>query len=162
MTKPRLSLSDDELRRLYVDERLTMQEIGDRYGVTRQRVQQRLGEMGVAGILRHDSIDETTLRTLYQNHRLSIPEIAAKLKTSSNQVQRELTRHGIRRPHLTDFFVEKYTREDIERVYITEGLDQIDSAKKLGMGLKRFKEILRIYGITHRHRGIPFTRKPKK
>lgn len=39
--------SAEELRRLYWDERLTMREIGERFGVSRQRIHQKMEALGI-------------------------------------------------------------------------------------------------------------------
>jgi DNA-directed RNA polymerase sigma subunit (sigma70/sigma32) len=60
-----------EMAKLY-ENGMTLQEIGDRYGISRQRVQQRFRAAGLAQLVRpskYTLIDKTRLETLYARER---------------------------------------------------------------------------------------------
>ena len=145
-------LPDDEtLRDLYTEKLLTMRQIAERYGVTIQRVQQRLAEMGVKGRTRRAPLDAGTLRALYCDARLTHEEIASHLDVSVSQVERDLRTNRITRPRLIENLASRHTRAEVEQVYIAEGLFQVAAAEKLGVSVHMFQELLVRYGITYRH-----------
>jgi len=152
---------DNTLIKLYEDQGLSMPKIGERYGVSRQRVHQRLSELGIRGRRWRSNLDPETLQQLYCLSRFSKQEIASKLGVSPHKVQRALSHYGIRRPKIAEHLASAHTREEIEQIYVTEGVHQTDAAKRLGMSLPSFKALLQHYGITHRHHGIPYSARPR-
>ena len=77
---------------------LTLQEIGDRYGISRQRVQQRFKEAGLAHLARppkYTLIDKDRLETLYVGERLSIAKICEAFGIKSHLVNQALKFHKI-------------------------------------------------------------------
>jgi predicted DNA-binding protein (UPF0251 family) len=146
---------DKILVNLYNKKRLTLEQIGERYGVSRQRVHQRLSALGVGRISRKVVLDADTLRSLYVESRLDTDKIAARLKVSKNQVVCELRRHGIKRPPVREYLASVYSQAEVARLYITEGLLQADAAARLGIATRSFRDLLVQYGITYRHAGLP-------
>jgi len=99
--KPIPSPPTDELRRLYVDERLSLEELGVRYSVSAGTVKQWLHQ---AKIGRRWPAWQTTaqaehLRALYVDQQLSTTEIAARERVTPSMVWYALVYHQIpRRP----------------------------------------------------------------
>lgn len=86
----------EEMIRLYREEGLSMQQIGDRYGIIRQSVQARLARAGVARLPpKHARISKERLAALYADDRLSLGKIAAALETSLHVVRLALEFHRI-------------------------------------------------------------------
>jgi DNA-binding transcriptional regulator LsrR (DeoR family) len=151
--------SDDILAELYSVQRLTMEQIGDRYGVTAQRVQQVLAKANIPRNPRPESgkgIHRDVLAKLYLVEKLPIEEIAAKLQVPPSRVRNQVKRHGLRRRRIVDRFAEPLTRERVEEVYVRQGKTQVEAAAELGMSTVPFLALLRKFGITHRHSaGVP-------
>lgn len=87
-----------EMARLYREEELTFQQIGDRFGVSRQTVHQRIRGMGIelpARPLRAEATDKKRLDDLYSVQKLSFAKIARALDTTPFAVLRALEKHRI-------------------------------------------------------------------
>ncbi len=90
----------NEMQRLYFEEDLTLEQIADHYGVTRQAVHERFTRNGVK--LHTDrkkpriKVDKKALIELYENEKLPVMEVAKYLKVSYAVLQRELARHNIK------------------------------------------------------------------
>jgi IS30 family transposase len=87
--------------RLYQDEGLTMQQIAQKFGLSRQAVHCRLTRAGVQSRpswQRHPRmIDRETLVRLYTNEQIPVSKLARMLKTDARTIERELKRHSIER-----------------------------------------------------------------
>ncbi len=86
-----------EMARLYKSG-LTLEEIGDRYGISRQRVQQRFKEAGLTHIERppkYTIIDKVRLETLYAAERLSIAKIGEAFGVKLHLIRQALEFHTI-------------------------------------------------------------------
>ncbi len=90
MAKP---ISPDELKRLYLDEKLSVSEIGSRLGLSPQRVYDRFRENGIS--LRTGLLSKEELTDLYQNQKLTIKEIAKQTGYSVCTVRRRLDQYEI-------------------------------------------------------------------
>lgn len=99
-----------EMRRLYEDEKRTLREIADHFGVTWQAIHERLVRAGVP--MRQKStvkrlLERETLVQHYIDEGLTIGETAKRLKTDVLRVSEELERHGIEK-RSRGFFKRKY------------------------------------------------------
>jgi predicted DNA-binding protein (UPF0251 family) len=157
----RIRKSNSEIERLYFDEGLTFQQVGDRLGITRQAVQDRLRRGGLKGRPRTARLlDLQTLVRLYLTEHLSQAEIAASLGVGRKALERELTRHGIerrkggKRKHID--------RDLLERLYVTDGLTQVEAAAKLGVGVPVLLRNLRDHEISFRHKAHKQKPRPKR
>ncbi len=77
---------------------MTQQEIGDRYGISRQRVQQRFKEAALSHIERPPKftlIDKDCLETLYAGGRLAIAKIGEAFGVKSHLIRQALAFHKI-------------------------------------------------------------------
>jgi predicted DNA-binding protein YlxM (UPF0122 family) len=123
----------NEIKRLYVDEELTLQEVGDRVGLTRQGVHERLKYAGIPSRMRKvphykmrlPLVARDALWKLYVVECLTIKAVADRLGFSCSAVYRMLKTHDIPRrkgPPL----LEKYNRLrtlDLGETAIIEGLN---------------------------------------
>lgn len=82
----------------YINGGLTLQEIGSKIGVSRQRVHQILKQNGVAARPknpRRRTLDRDLLESLYIEDRKNLSEVMEAVGASHPIVKRELERHGI-------------------------------------------------------------------
>lgn len=100
----KVNLPEDELRELYVNQSLTMEEIAARYNVGASSVRRRLGEMGVVSrargpkglqLLPHHEMKESDLREMYLEQKLSIPQIAELAGWGRETVRQRMIEYGI-------------------------------------------------------------------
>jgi transposase len=151
-----------ELRRLYEVEGLSMSQIGKRFGVSRQRVHQRLHEAGVQGrpnTSRPMFLDRDILYQLFVIRELTREEVGKHIGVSPAIVARELRRHNLLRPSPND--PRRIDRHLLYRLYVTDGLDQREVAEKVGLSTRIVRRELRRHNIDFRHRPgqkNPFTR----
>jgi predicted DNA-binding protein (UPF0251 family) len=154
---PHKKLPDNQtLTDLYQKDLLTMSEIARRYQSTRQAVQAALASLGIPR-RRSPELDPYVLHHLLVECGLTPGEIAKKLRVTNNRVIKELRRHNIRRPPRYVQVALRHSRADIERVYKTEGLNQTQAARKLGISRNAFCALLLHHGITYRK-----TKRPNK
>lgn len=149
---------DAELERLYIEENLSMPAIGLIYGVSRQRVHQRIQK---ADIKRPKlSLDRATLKKLYVREELKLQQVAERLGVTEGFVRSELRRYEIplrpRKRH-------RFGRELLYKLYVTDGMLMREVAKKLGCGQTSIANEIKRNCITERHstsarRKLLFTR----
>lgn len=87
-----------EMARLYQEEGLTFQQIGDRFGISRQTVHERIRGMGIelpARPSKAEAIDKKRLEDLYSIQNLSFAKVARALDTTPFVVLRALEKHRI-------------------------------------------------------------------
>ena len=132
-----------------------MAQIGSRYGITAQGVQYHLARLGIRAVSRRVDLDRGTLHSLYIDSRLTSREIAKRLGVGRSKVKEELARYGIRRPRGLDHFASLHSHSEIEKLYIVQGMHQMEAAAKLGITRKMFGRLLTHYRIEHRHRCGP-------
>ncbi len=81
-----------ELTELY-ENGMTYQEIGDGYGISGQRVQQRFKDAGLVHLQcppKYTLIDKVRLKTLYAEERLSIGKIGDPFGVNSHLIRQAL------------------------------------------------------------------------
>ncbi len=148
---------DTELRRLYIDEQLPMEKIGQMFGVSRQRVHQRIQPTGIVRPKR--ILDRADLEQLYVQKKLPIYKVAQALGVSSSFVLKTLHRYGIPLRYKKCTF----DYDHLYRLYVTEGMIMIEIAEKFGCNVGTVANELVRNGIFERHnpavrRKKPFTR----
>lgn len=144
------------LKDLYSVQRLTLEQIGERYGVTAQRVQQVFAKANIPRNPRPRArVDREALESLYKLEKLPLEEIAAKLGMSTSAVGVALGRYGLKRRGIADRFPEPLTKKQIEAIYVKQGKTQKEAAAELGMSVEPFLALLRKFGIMHRHTRHP-------
>jgi transposase len=92
-----ITASTSELRRLYEIEGLTLQQIADRFGVSRQAVHERLKRNGFNPRSRGTpkQLDRELVIDLYVKQSLPVLKIAKMLKVTDRTVSRALIRYGV-------------------------------------------------------------------
>ena len=89
----------DEMLRLYQDENMSLQQVGDHFGIKRQAVHDRFKRAGIN--LRSNTakirtaLDREVLTKLYEEDQLTIGQISKKLNVCFAKVSAEFKRHGI-------------------------------------------------------------------
>jgi transposase len=98
---PRTDITNDEIRRLYLDQGWTAEEIASHLDCGTSTVYTRLDRLGVArrpARPRHDSRPTTAvLRELYVTNRLSLRQIAEQFDVTAQAVHHWMTAAGIER-----------------------------------------------------------------
>lgn len=94
----RVHIDSLELRRLYIDEKISTREIGKKLGCSFSTISNRLIRDGVlvrkSCSIRCD-LDENVLRKMYLEDKLDAPEIALVFKCSDGTVKNYLHEYGI-------------------------------------------------------------------
>ena len=97
---PKLKISRDDVRRLYVKKGLTLREIADRTGTSHQNVHHHLKYLDVelrktGGVKRRPRFARRLLNGLYVKQRMSMSAVGRELGVSADVVKRDLDRYGI-------------------------------------------------------------------
>ena len=102
-----MAITIEEIRRLYVEEDLTLQQVGDRVGITRQAVQQRLRGAGImrrptghrygprAHEIAKQSLDLDLLIRQYVEEKQGINRLAKIYGLSFELLRRVLVTEGV-------------------------------------------------------------------
>src|ERR1700741_4094678 len=89
-------LTEELLRKLYIDEWLTTYQIGDKVGCSNTAVQNALRRFGIPiHQYRVKGMDKDNLYELYVNQKLSLIKISEMLGCNNETVRKALQRHGI-------------------------------------------------------------------
>lgn len=152
-------VADQQLRRLYLDERRPLTEIADRAGLSVAGVRSRLARLGIqrrqrpAPRLRDDSIDVEKARDLYVEEGMSLRAIADVLGTTPDKLQVRLTRAGVtlREPGRWGPRVTPLDRHWLVDAYLTRRLAIDEMAAEAGCSAAHIRNELRRHGV-HRRR----------
>ena len=101
-TGRRITIMDnaDTLRRMYVDEHMSVPKIAEEMGVSESTLYRRLRDHGIerrgkGG--RDDDFTAEQLESMYHDHEMSTREIAVELEVNYKVVLRRMDEHGIER-----------------------------------------------------------------
>lgn len=87
-----------EMKKLFEVDKLTMEEIGRRYGIIKQAVQARLAKLGVGRRPnKYTLIDKHLLEKNYSDNSLSIDKIAKKMNVSKHSIESALIFYKIQK-----------------------------------------------------------------
>ena len=138
----------EELRRLYLDERLTTREIADRVGLASHQVWRLLTRAGVRMRQRgvQPQFGEEDLRRWYEDEGLSTIEISRRTGLSTSGVHSALVRAGIpRRPMAgPELPIDDRT---LEQLYVVERVGSEELAGRFGVAPWAVRRRLRQAGI---------------
>lgn len=144
---------ENELRKLYVDERLDQSEISDRYDVSQGTISKWINKHNITRPLN----DEEYLREKYFVENMSLSEIADEIGCWKGSVGKAMERLGIeRRDQLTNPSVQtntyghEYTSSQSENVYIHRLLAVAE------YGIERVKG-----NDVHHINGVPWDNRPE-
>lgn len=91
-------LDDKEIKRLYIEERLSTTQIGEKFGVNSDTINRRLKKQRVK--VRHkntrDDLDDKEIKRLYIEEGLSTVQIGKKLGTTDPTISKRLKKQGIK------------------------------------------------------------------
>lgn len=149
-----ITLSKDELRNLYVERKLTGEEIAEIFGCCKNTVYNRLREYGFGvrkkGWMRLDkkrrdkgrkTIPEEHLRKLYMERRLTIEEIAEVFNCSTTPVIERLRKYGVEPNSMVSRLRAERERQiparELENLYFGRGLSTREIAKHFGCSQTR-------------------------
>lgn len=130
-------IDDAELIRLY-NEKETLESISKVFGVTRQRIAQKVKDLGLKGVreLKHEAqearVDIDELKKLYTCDGLTKLKIAEHFKVYIKLIDKLISTHNIKRKTL----VNAIPTEELSNLYIDKGMSA--------------KQISAIYGLSHR------------
>jgi len=154
-----------QLRDLYVRERMTVREVGERMGVSHHRVIRELALAGIPRRSRHErpprgpraAVTDEALRELYIERGMTIRELCSFFGVSDEYLRKRLRQCGLgKRPG-------SFTpRMDRERTEVTgdaaelygAGLGLREVAEALGVSSSEVRELLHEAGVTVRPPGL--------
>ncbi|CAN5579270.1 hypothetical protein BH10ACI3_BH10ACI3_22800 [soil metagenome] len=142
-------MDPDEVRRLYIEEKLPIRAIAKRLNVSSSGVEHRLHADGVQ--LRPNvmpmELDREAVYYLYVVQGLKVNQVAKRLGVSFGVVNHEIDRYGFRRSEAP----KHADRETLIKFYIDAKLTAAKAAQRIGLSTSRFHAELRRIKITHRH-----------
>lgn len=158
---PRASADPELLRRAWVDERRTLEEIAGELGTSRSQLRAELSRHGITRPRRRPRLAAVTrqsLEELYVGRALSASEVARRLGCSPNWVCDQLHLHGIPlrprnwRPGQP---ADGLTREDLEALYLDQRLSVEEVAACMSCSGSSIYNALRRFDIPIRPRREP-------
>ena len=131
----------EQIKKLYVEEKLTMQEIGETFSppITRQRVQMILSELGIRGDRTRKKknpeliAQEEKILRLAVGSSKNIPEIAEEVGVPPYRVQKTINKNNIKRNTRTQKSRERYW--DIYQLLLANNSSYREIAEKFGVSL---------------------------
>lgn len=109
--------TDADLIRWYVEDGMTMKECGDRVGVSRERVRQRLKRNGVTGGVRPlTDQEESYICERYESSDLTMTAVAEEIGRSETSVARALEKNGITVEDRRDYTVCRISKDKERRI----------------------------------------------
>jgi hypothetical protein len=154
-------VTTERLYELYLSG-MTLAEVGEVYGITRQAVRQRFLALGLstrsrgyftprciaARARRRNELPAEALQKLYTKERKNLKQVAAELGVSTSKVSAEIHRHNIqvrgaqdrtRRPDLTP--------ELLKKLYLVDGLQAREIGEMYGYSRAAIAVKLRKFNI---------------
>ena len=143
------------LKRLYETEGLTLRQIADRFWGYSSSGLSSPCDAGIKfrakGGPRHP-LTRKELYRLYVTEGLNIRETAERFGVSSKFISKQLKRHQIERRSVWDRESHRIDRALLYKLYVKDGLTQIETAEQLGTTVKIVHSELKRHRITFRHK----------
>jgi DNA-directed RNA polymerase specialized sigma subunit len=169
MSSNDLAERDAEVVRLCVEERLTVRDVGRRFGLSEKRVRRILKGLGASprlpssGTSPHPSERNAEMVRLYAEGDLTLRDIGERFRVTRERVRQIVARAGVHRKagrkvprevpeHL------KQRNDEIVRLY-AEGLKLKEIANRVGLSLGGLHSVIRTANV---HRRRPGTAGPRK
>ena len=163
--RPDARAEPELLRALYVEQRLTVREVGAELGMSHNRVIRELALAGIPRRSRHErrprdrraEVTREALEELYVRRGLSVRELTAQLDASEEYVRKRLRecgfakRRGTFRPKLGRSRGE--ISSDAAHLYVEVGMSLRDVAAELNVSSTLVREMLHEAGVTVRPPG---------
>lgn len=135
-------INEDELRKLYLVDNLTIKEISKLYGVCVNTVKNRLTEYNIEKDKKENIyISREELYDLYINQNLLQKDIVNIKKISLNKLQKLLKQYGIKKPK--DLFYSQ-VKQIVKNKY---GVDNVSQLKEVREKVK--KTVVKKYGVNN-------------
>ncbi len=135
----KLSLDDEDLKeahRLYYEEKLTLRQVAEHFGVKTHRPIVRIfreqGWQPRAGSPRKIEIDQEEVQRLYYGEKLSISEIARQMNLRSSSPLHRLFKEQGWEKRTPEHRPARYSPEEVHRLYFEENLSQTEIAEYFG------------------------------
>jgi len=163
--RPDARAEPERLRALYVEQRLTVREVGAELGMSHNRVIRELALAGIPRRSRHErrprdrraEVTREALAELYVRRGLSVRELTTQLGVSEEYVRKRLRecgfakRRGTFRPKLGRSRGEIIS--DAAHLYVEVGMSLRDVAAELNVSSTLVREMLHEAGVTVRPPG---------
>lgn len=163
--RPDARAEPERLRALYVEQRLTVREVGAELGMSHNRVIRELALAGIPRRSRHErrprdrraEVTREALEELYVRRGLSVRELTTQLGVSEEYVRKRLRecgfakRRGTFRPKLGRSRGEIIS--DAAHLYVEVGMSLRDVAAELNVSPTLVREMLHEAGVTVRPPG---------
>ena len=143
----RNDLDDKEIKKLYIEEGLSTNQIGEKLGTNGRTISTRLKKQGIKvrdKRIRND-LDNEEIKKLYIEEGLSAYQIGKKLGASYPTIKNKLKKQGIK---VQDKKIHNdLDDEEIKKLYVEEGLSIVQIGKKLRTSHKTISKRLKDQGI---------------
>ncbi|MGC2234935.1 MAG: hypothetical protein WA584_02070 [Pyrinomonadaceae bacterium] len=139
---------------------LSMEQVGEQFGISKQRVEQIFRKLGVE-TRRHTKTDKfleghkkrikilpkELLVKYYKDEKLPVGEIIKSLKTSSSMFYKSLEFHNIPKRITEGTRYSSLTEDVLRRLYLDEDLSSTEIATRLDYSSVTIRKRLSAYGI---------------
>ena len=145
----RNDLDDDEIRKLYIEEEISIVQIGEKLGASDRIISYRLKKQGIklrSKGKRRDDLDDEEIKKLYIKEGLSIYQIGEKLGASDRTISNRLKKQGIKL-RSKGRSCNDLDDEEIKKMYIEEGLSTVQIGEKFGVSSPTISKRLKKQGI---------------
>jgi len=150
-------LNTQEIIHLYCDEELTLQQVGDRYGVTRERIRQILDQNNIPrrtikeAYMKARPISYNEVVRLYVNEKQPLYKIAKRLSASTNRVKSILAEQGENIRTATEARIlthpPKLTKERLYQLYVIEKKSQAVIGELVGYAQTNISSLVKRWGL---------------
>lgn len=142
----------EELRKLYLEEKISMMEIARKFGVNRETISKRLKvyDIKIRKKQYFIKLPKRKLCNLYEKKKLTTVQIAKIYGCSTATINKRLREYGVKIRTNPQYI--PISRKVLKRLYLKEKLSTIQIAKKLGCGKSTISEKMKKFGIKARSR----------
>jgi len=153
----KLKIPLDEIKRLYIEERLTLREIAARAGVSHQDIHHHLITLGVrrrsrtVRRVKYPRYERGTMHDLYVTQGLAMTEISRRLGTSYTIIKKELAAHGIKTGRWSQLTAETRAAHAKAVQLYQQGWKVQQIAKHFNKSIETIYKVLAKAGVELRH-----------
>ena len=143
----RNDLDDEEIKKLYIEEKLSTIQIGKKLGTSDITISKRLKKQGIKIQDKRirDDLDDEEIKKLYIEEKLSTIQIGKKLEVNYKTISRRLKKQGIK---VQDKRIHNdLDNEEIKKLYIEKGLSTVQIGEKFGANPSTISRRLKKQGI---------------
>ena len=154
--------NENTLRRLYIEEKQSIEEIGDRLGCSSRTVSRWMDKFGIQKRPRGSEPrgpykDERKLLELYESREMTVGQIAEKFGVSNETIRYWMDKFGIDRRHIIVAegnveWSEARTRETLQQLYVDEGMSTTEIGDEFNVSSTTVATALEEFEIERRDR----------